>query len=158
MIRAAEGGTLFLDEVGDLPLDIQPKLLRFLQEGEIQPLGEHRPMKVDVRVIAATNSNLEEMVAAGRFREDLYHRLGVILIAVPSLSERKEDIALLADKFLKDLSEEYGSKKKLLEAKAEKLLETYPWTGNIRELRNVIERLVIMAGDTIKAEDVKKYL
>ncbi len=154
----AEGGTLFLDEIGDMSLAAQAKVLRALQENKITRVGGEKDIAVNVRVVAATNKDLKKEIAENRFREDLYHRLGVILIAVPSLSERKEDIALLADKFLKDLSEEYGSKKKLLEAKAEKLLETYPWTGNIRELRNVIERLVIMAGDTIKAEDVKKYL
>lgn len=154
----AEGGTLFLDEIGDMSLAAQAKVLRALQENKITRVGGEKDIAVNVRIVAATNKDLKKEIAENRFREDLYHRLGVILIAVPSLSERKEDIALLADKFLKDLSEEYGSKKKQLEAKAEKLLETYPWTGNIRELRNVIERLVIMAGDTIKAEDVKKYL
>lgn len=154
----AEGGTLFLDEIGDMSLAAQAKVLRALQENKITRVGGEKDIAVNVRIVAATNKDLKKEIAENRFREDLYHRLGVILIAVPSLSERKEDIALLADKFLKDFSEEYGSKKKQLEAKAEKLLETYPWTGNIRELRNVIERLVIMAGDTIKAEDVKKYL
>ena len=154
----AEGGTLFLDEIGDMSLAAQAKVLRALQENKITRVGGEKDIAVNVRVVAATNKDLKKEIAENKFREDLYHRLGVILIAVPSLSERKEDIALLADKFLKDLSEEYGSKKKQLDAKAEKLLEAYPWTGNIRELRNVIERLVIMAGDTIKAEDVKKYL
>ena len=111
-----------------------------------------------MRIVAATNKDLKKEIAENRFREDLYHRLSVILIAVPALIDRKADIALLADKFLKDISEEYGSKKKELDPKAVKLLEIHPWTGNIRELRNVIERLVIMAEDTIKAEDVKKYL
>ncbi|MBL7852060.1 MAG: sigma-54-dependent Fis family transcriptional regulator [Cyclobacteriaceae bacterium] len=153
----AEGGTLFLDEIGDMSLAAQAKVLRALQENKITRVGGEKDIPVNVRVLAATNKDLKKEIAENRFREDLYHRLGVILIAVPSLAERKEDIALLADKFLTDLSEEYGSKKKKLDPKAEKLLEDYPWTGNIRELRNVIERLVIMAGDTIKAEDVKKY-
>jgi two-component system, NtrC family, nitrogen regulation response regulator NtrX len=153
----AEGGTLFLDEIGDMSLAAQAKVLRALQENKITRVGGEKDISVNVRVLAATNKDLKKEISENRFREDLYHRLGVILIAVPSLAERKEDIALLADKFLTDLSEEYGSKKKKLDPKAEKLLEDYPWTGNIRELRNVIERLVIMAGDTIKAEDVKKY-
>jgi DNA-binding NtrC family response regulator len=153
----AEGGTLFLDEIGDMSLAAQAKVLRALQENKITRVGGEKDIPVDVRVLAATNKDLKKEITENKFREDLYHRLGVILIAVPSLAERKEDIALLADKFLTDLSEEYGSKKKKLDPKAEKLLEDYPWTGNIRELRNVIERLVIMAGDTIKAEDVKKY-
>lgn len=154
----AEGGTLFLDEIGDMSLAAQAKVLRALQENKITRVGGEKDIAVDVRVVAATNKDLKKEIAENRFREDLYHRLGVILIAVPSLADRKEDIAILADRFLKDLADEYRSKKKQLEPKAEKLLETYPWTGNIRELRNVIERLVIMAGDTIKAEDVKKYL
>lgn len=154
----AEGGTLFLDEIGDMSLAAQAKVLRALQENKITRVGGERDIHVNVRVLAATNKDLRKEITENRFREDLYHRLGVILIAVPALAERKEDIAVLAEKFLKDLSEEYGSKKKTLDPKAEKMLESYPWTGNIRELRNVIERLVIMAGDTIKAEDVKKYL
>ena len=154
----AEGGTLFLDEIGDMSLAAQAKVLRALQENKITRVGGEKDIPVNVRVLAATNKDLKKEIGENRFREDLYHRLGVILIAVPSLAERKEDIPVLAEKFLRDLSEEYGSKKKKLEPKAEKMLESYPWTGNIRELRNVIERLVIMAGDTIKAEDVKKYL
>jgi two-component system, NtrC family, nitrogen regulation response regulator NtrX len=154
----AEGGTLFLDEIGDMSLAAQAKVLRALQENKITRVGGEKDIPVNVRVLAATNKDLKKEIAENRFREDLYHRLGVILIAVPSLAERKEDIPILADRFLSDLSEEYGSKKKKLEPKAEKMLESYPWTGNIRELRNVIERLVIMAGDTIKAEDVKKYV
>ncbi|MDZ4715851.1 MAG: sigma-54 dependent transcriptional regulator [Cytophagales bacterium] len=154
----AEKGTLFLDEIGDMSLAAQAKVLRALQENKITRVGGEKDIAVHVRVLAATNKDLKKEIAEGRFREDLYHRLGVILIAVPSLAERKEDVTMLAEKFLKDLSEEYGSKKKILDSKAAKLLEAYAWTGNIRELRNVIERLVIMAGDTIKAEDVKKYL
>ncbi|MBL7846086.1 MAG: sigma-54-dependent Fis family transcriptional regulator [Cyclobacteriaceae bacterium] len=154
----AEGGTLFLDEIGDMSLAAQSKVLRALQENKITRVGGEKDIPVNVRVLAATNKDLKKEIGENRFREDLYHRLGVILITVPSLAERKEDIPVLAEKFLNDLSEEYGSKKKKLDPKAEKLLESYPWTGNIRELRNVIERLVIMAGDIIKAEDVKKYV
>lgn len=154
----AEGGTLFLDEIGDMSLAAQAKVLRALQENKITRVGGEKDIPVNVRVLAATNKDLKKEIAENRFREDLYHRLGVILIAVPSLAERKEDIPILAEKFLSDLAEEYGSKKKKLDPKAEKMLESYPWTGNIRELRNVIERLVIMAGDSIKAEDVKKYV
>jgi two-component system nitrogen regulation response regulator NtrX len=154
----AEGGTLFLDETGDMSLSAQAKVLRALQENKITRVGGEKDISINVRVVAATNKNLKDEIAAGRFREDLYHRLGVILIAVPALASRKEDIALLAEKFLKDISEEYGSRKKEIEPKAVKMLESHPWTGNIRELRNVIERLVIMAGDTIRVDDVKKYL
>jgi len=154
----AEGGTIFLDEIGDMSLAAQAKVLRALQENKITRVGGEKDIAVNVRVLAATNKDLKKEIAENKFREDLYHRLGVILVAVPPLAERKEDIALLAEKFLSDLAEEYGSKKKTLDAKAGKMLESYPWTGNIRELRNVIERLVIMAGDPIKAEDVKKYV
>lgn len=154
----AEGGTLFLDEIGDMSLAAQAKVLRALQENKITRVGGEKDIPVNVRVVAATNKDLRKEISGNHFREDLYHRIGVILIPVPALSERKEDIPKLVEKFLKDISEEYGSKKKNLEPKAFKLLETHPWTGNVRELRNVIERLVIMAGDTIHAEDVKKYL
>ncbi len=154
----AEGGTLFLDEIGDMSLAAQAKVLRALQENKITRVGGDKDIVVSVRVVAATNKNLKQEITEGRFREDLYHRLGVILIAVPALSNRKEDISLLVEKFLNDISEEYGSRKKGIESKAIKLLEVHPWTGNIRELRNVIERLVIMAGDSIRPEDIKKYL
>ena len=154
----AEGGTLFLDEIGDMSLAAQAKVLRALQENKITRVGGEKDISVNVRVVAATNKNLKKEISEGRFREDLYHRIGVILIDVPALSDRKEDVAMLVEKFLTDISEEYGSKKKQAEIKAIKLLEAHPWTGNIRELRNVIERLVIMAGDTIHADDVKKYL
>ncbi|MBS1545359.1 MAG: sigma-54-dependent Fis family transcriptional regulator [Bacteroidetes bacterium] len=154
----AEGGTLFLDEIGDMSLSAQAKVLRALQENKITRVGGEKEIAVNVRVLAATNKNLKKEIAESRFREDLYHRLGVILIDVPRLADRKEDIQALAEKFLKDISEEYGSKKKTIDPKAVKLLEAHPWTGNIRELRNVVERLVIMAGDVIQAEDVKKYL
>ncbi len=154
----AEGGTLFLDEIGDMSLPAQAKVLRALQENKITRVGGDKDILVNVRVVAATNKNLKQEIAQGHFREDLYHRLGVILIPVPALTDRKEDIGLLVDKFLLDISEEYGSKKKQVEPKAVKILEAHPWTGNIRELRNVIERLVIMVGETIRPEDVKKYL
>ncbi len=154
----AEGGTLFLDEVGDMSLSAQAKVLRALQENKITRVGGDKDITVNVRVIAATNKNLKKEIAEARFREDLYHRLGVILIAVPPLAERKEDIAPLVDKFLTDISEEYGSKKKEINTRALKQLEAHPWTGNIRELRNVVERMVIMAGDEISPDDVNKYL
>ena len=154
----AEGGTLFLDEVGDMSLAAQAKVLRALQESKINRVGGDKDITVNVRVIAATNKDLKQEISENRFREDLYHRLGVILIAVPPLKERKEDVHLLAEKFLQDISVEYGSKKKEIEPKALKQLEDHLWTGNIRELRNVIERLVIMGGEIIRIEDVKKYL
>ncbi len=154
----AEGGTLFLDEIGDMSLAAQAKVLRALQEHKITRVGGDKDISVSVRVVAATNKNLKKEIAEGRFREDLYHRLGVILIDVPSLADRKDDISALVEKFLKDISDEYGSKKKTIDSKAIKLLESHPWAGNIRELRNVVERLVIMAGDTIQSEDVRKYL
>lgn len=154
----AEGGTLFLDEIGDMSLAAQAKVLRALQENKITRVGGEKDIAVSVRVIAATNKNLKTEIAEGRFREDLYHRLGVILIPVPALADRKEDIPLLVEKFLQDISQEYGSRKKTVEAKALKLMEAHPWSGNIRELRNVVERLVIMSGDSISPEDVRKYL
>ena len=154
----AEGGTLFLDEIGDMSLSAQAKVLRALQENKITRVGGDKDISVNVRIVAATNKNLKKEIAESRFREDLYHRLGVILIDVPSLKDRREDITALIDKFLHDSSEEYGSKKKEVDAKAVKMLEAHPWEGNIRELRNVIQRLVIMAGDVIKPEDVRKYL
>jgi DNA-binding NtrC family response regulator len=154
----AEGGTLFLDEIGDMSLAAQAKVLRALQENKITRVGGEKDINVSVRVIAATNKNLKTEIAEGRFREDLYHRLGVILIPVPALSDRKEDVPLLVEKFLQDISLEYGSKKKSVDVKALKLMEAHPWSGNIRELRNVVERLVIMSGDSISPEDVRKYL
>ncbi len=154
----AEGGTLFLDEIGDMSLAAQAKVLRALQENKITRVGGEKDIPVSVRVIAATNKNLKTEIAEGRFREDLYHRLGVILIPVPALADRKEDIPLLVEKFLQDISQDYGSRKKTVEAKALKLMEAHPWSGNIRELRNVVERLVIMSGDSISPEDVRKYL
>ena len=154
----AEGGTLFLDEIGDMSLSAQAKVLRALQENRITRVGGEKEINVNVRIIAATNKDLKKEIEQQRFREDLYHRLSVIVIKVPSLDERKEDIPLLVDKFLTDISEEHGSKKKKIAAQAITALQSHHWTGNIRELRNVVERLVIMSGEEIQAEDVKKYL
>lgn len=153
----ANGGTLFLDEIGDMSLSAQAKVLRALQENKITRVGGDKDINVNVRVVAATNKDLKEEIKEKRFREDLYHRIGVILIHVPPLRERKEDIAQLVDKFLNDISAEYGTKKCEIEAKAIELLQSYEWTGNIRELRNVTERLVIMCGNKITGEDVSKY-
>jgi len=154
----AEGGTLFLDEIGDMSLSAQAKVLRALQENKITRVGGEKEISVNVRVIAATNKDLKKEITEGKFREDLYHRLSVIVIKVPSLNDRIDDIPLLADKFLTDIAEELGNKKKKLEPKALEVLQHHGWTGNIRELRNVMERLVIMSADTITEEDVKKYL
>lgn len=154
----AEGGTLFLDEIGDMSLSAQAKVLRALQENKITRVGGDKEIPVRVRVVAATNKDLKKEIEENRFREDLYHRLSVILIKVPSLKERKEDISLLAEKFLADIAEDHGTKAKTISKEAIQLLEQHPWTGNIRELRNVLERLVIMGNDKITGEDVKKYL
>ncbi|MGB3180012.1 MAG: sigma-54 dependent transcriptional regulator [Cyclobacteriaceae bacterium] len=153
----ANGGTLFLDEIGDMSLSAQAKVLRALQENKITRVGGDKEIKVNVRVVAATNKDLRKAISDNEFREDLYHRLSVILIQVPPLRDRKDDIPLLADRFLNDLANEYGSKKKAISDDAIKQLQTYDWTGNIRELRNVIERLMIMCGDEIQANDVKRY-
>ncbi|MFN6088007.1 MAG: sigma-54-dependent transcriptional regulator [Cyclobacteriaceae bacterium] len=154
----AESGTLFLDEIGDMTLSAQAKVLRALQENKITRVGGERDTVVNVRVLAATNKDLKKEIAEGRFREDLYHRLSVILIKVPSLAERKEDIPLLVEKFLGDIAAETGAKKKEIKADAINELEKHPWTGNIRELRNVTERLVIMGDPIISLKDAKKYL
>src|SRR5690606_33390644 len=154
----AEGGTLFLDEIGDMSLSAQAKVLRALQESKITRVGGDKEIAVNVRVIAATNKDLKQEIAENRFREDLYHRLSVIVIKVPALNERTDDIPLLTDKFLEDIAEEHGARKKSIAADAIENLKNHDWTGNIRELRNVIERLVIMSGDEITAQDVKKYL
>lgn len=154
----ANGGTLFLDEVGDMSLSAQAKVLRALQEGKITRVGGDKEISVDVRVVAATNKNLLKEVEEKTFRLDLYHRLGVILIHVPSLNDRKEDIPLLAEKFLTDIAQDYGQAKKAIDSGAVKALQEYNWTGNIRELRNVIERLVILSGKTITEEDVKAHV
>lgn len=154
----AEGGTLFLDEIGDMSLSAQAKVLRALQENKITRVGGEKEIAVNVRVVAATNKDLKKEIAEGRFREDLYHRLSVIVIKVPSLNDRTEDIPQLTDKFLVDIAEEQGIKVKKIDPKALKELQSHEWTGNIRELRNVMERLVIMSADVITVEDVKKYL
>ena len=154
----ANSGTLFLDEIGDMSLNAQAKVLRALQEGKITRVGADKDINVDVRVIAATNKDLLKEVEEKRFRLDLYHRLSVIIIHVPSLNERKDDIPLLVDRFLSDICSEYGVAKKSIDDDALKLLQDYNWTGNIRELRNVVERLIILSGKTISTEDVKSYV
>jgi len=154
----ANGGTLFLDEIGDMSLSAQAKVLRALQEGKITRVGGDKEINVDVRVVAATNKNLLEEVEAKNFRLDLYHRLGVILIHVPSLNERKSDIPLLVDKFLIDIAAEYGQQVKQIDKNAVDALQKHNWTGNIRELRNVVERLIILSGKNITEEDVYAYV
>ncbi|MBO9572476.1 MAG: sigma-54-dependent Fis family transcriptional regulator, partial [Chitinophagaceae bacterium] len=154
----ANGGTLFLDEIGDMSLNAQAKVLRALQEGKITRVGADKDINVDVRVIAATNKDLLQEVEEKNFRLDLYHRLSVILINVPSLNERKDDIPLLVDQFLDDICKDYGISKKGIDENAIELLQQYNWTGNIRELRNVVERLVILSGKTITPGDVKSYV
>ncbi len=154
----ANGGTLFLDEIGDMSLSAQAKVLRALQEGKITRVGGEKEIPVDVRVVAATNKDLLEEVNEKRFRLDLYHRLSVILIHVPSLNERADDIPLLVDKFLSDIAEEYGQAKKVIDKKAMLALQEYNWTGNIRELRNVVERLVILSGKEITMGDIESYV
>jgi DNA-binding NtrC family response regulator len=154
----ANGGTLFLDEIGDMSLSAQAKVLRALQEGKITRVGGDKEINVDVRVIAATNKDLLEEVEEKKFRLDLYHRVGVILIHVPSLNERRGDVSLLINRFLIDICSEYGIAKKIMADDAIKLLEQYNWTGNIRELKNVVERLVILSGKSITKEDIKNYV
>lgn len=154
----ADGGTLFLDEIGDMSLSAQAKVLRALQEGKITRVGGDKEISVNVRVIAATNKNLKAEIASGNFREDLYHRLSVILINVPSLNERIEDIPLLSHHFLAQICSEYGMADKTMETDAIKKLQEYNWTGNIRELRNAIERLVILSADKINSKDVDQYI
>jgi two-component system, NtrC family, nitrogen regulation response regulator NtrX len=154
----ANGGTLFLDEIGDMSLSAQAKVLRALQEGKITRVGADKDINVDVRVIAATNKDLMKEVEEKNFRLDLYHRLSVILIHVPSLNDRRTDIPLLVGNFLKEICEDYGVATKEIDNDAMKALEDYNWTGNIRELRNVVERLVILSGKTITQADVKSYV
>jgi two-component system, NtrC family, nitrogen regulation response regulator NtrX len=154
----AEGGTLFLDEIGDMSLSAQAKVLRALQENKVTRVGGEKEISVNVRIVAATNKELKKEIEGGRFREDLYHRLSVIVIKVPPLNERKDDIPLLIDKFLEDIAEEYGAKKKGVDEKALDLLKNHNWTGNIRELRNVVERLVIMSSEEISPQDIEKYV
>ena len=155
--EAADGGTIFLDEIGDMSLPAQAKVLRALQENLIQRVGADKDIKVNVRVIAATNKDLKKEIAEGRFREDLYHRLAVILIKVPALNDRREDIPLLIEHFSAKISDEQGNAKKTFSKEAIKLLQEYDWTGNIRELRNVIERLIILGGSEISETDVKLF-
>lgn len=153
----ATGGTLFLDEIGDMSLSAQAKVLRALQEHKIMRVGGDKDLKVDVRVLAATNKDLKKEIEVGKFREDLYHRLSVILIQVPPLKDRKEDIPLLIERFLQDLAKEYGTAKKKIDKDALERLQQIPWTGNIRELRNVVERLMILGDKRISLDDIKKY-
>lgn len=154
----ANGGTLFLDEIGDMNAAAQAKVLRALQEGKITRVGGEKEISVDVRVLAATNKNLLSEVNDKNFRLDLYHRLSVILIHVPSLNDRKEDIPLLIEKFLKDIAIDYGQAPKQIDADAIKALQNYNFTGNIRELRNVVERLIILSGKTITVKDVEAFV
>jgi transcriptional regulator with GAF, ATPase, and Fis domain len=153
----ASGGTLFLDEIGDMSLAAQAKVLRALQENLIQRVGGEKDIKVDCRVLAATNKDLQLEIKEGRFREDLFHRLAVILIHVPSLNERREDIPMLTEHFLQLICQDHGIPKKAIDAAAIDALQALNWTGNIRELRNIIERLVILSDQTITSSDVKRY-
>ncbi len=155
--EAADGGTIFLDEIGDMSLAAQAKVLRALQENLIQRVGADKDIKVNVRVIAATNKDLKKEIEEGRFREDLYHRLAVILIKVPALNERRDDIPLLLEHFAVKIAEEQGNAPKIFSKAAIKLLQEYDWTGNIRELRNVVERLIILGGSEISETDVKLF-
>ena len=155
--EAANGGTIFLDEIGDMSLSAQAKVLRALQESRISRVGSDKDIKVDVRVIAATNKELKEEISEGRFREDLYHRLAVILIEVPALNDRREDIPLLVDFFTKKIAEEQGTPVKEFSAQAVQLLQEYDWTGNIRELRNVVERLIILGEKEVTKNDVALF-
>src|SRR5574344_259673 len=153
----ADGGTLFLDEIGDMSLPAQAKVLRVLQENKLTRVGSDKDINVNVRVVAATNKNLSEEIEKGNFREDLYHRLSVIVIHVPTLAERKDDIPLLVDHFIRLICEETGMTKRNVAPEAYQELKNLPWTGNIRELRNVTERLMILCSDTITKEDIVAY-
>ncbi|MDA8945653.1 sigma-54 dependent transcriptional regulator [Flavobacteriales bacterium] len=155
--ETADTGTLFLDEVGDMSLKAQAKVLRALQEHKITRVGSDKEIKVNVRVLAATNKDLQKEIKEGNFREDLYHRLGVILINNPSLDERKEDIPVLTEHFNKQICEEHGIAEKTFSPDALKTLQSYSWSGNIREFRNVIERLIILCSDTVSKKDVKSF-
>ncbi|MCB4798935.1 sigma-54-dependent transcriptional regulator [Neotamlana laminarinivorans] len=155
--EAANGGTIFLDEIGDMSLPAQAKVLRALQESRIQRVGSDKDIKVDVRVVAATNKDLKKEIADGKFREDLYHRLAVILIKVPALNDRRADIPLLINHFTSKIASEQGTAQKSFSDKAIKLLQDYDWTGNIRELRNVVERLIILGGAEVSEKDVKAF-
>lgn len=153
----AAGGTLFMDEIGDMSLSAQAKVLRALQENRISRVGSDRDIDVNVRVVAATNKNLREEIRRGNFREDLYHRLSVIVISVPSLADRREDIPLLVEHFIEKICGEYAIEAKGIEGAAVEMLQSMPWSGNIRELRNVIERLIILSDERITASDVERY-
>jgi len=155
--EAADKGTIFLDEIGDMSLSAQAKVLRALQESMITRVGAEKDIKVDVRVVAATNKDLKREIAEGRFREDLYHRLAVILIKVPPLNERRDDIPALIRHFAEKIASEQGNVVKVFSLQAIKLLQEYDWTGNIRELRNVVERLIILGGNEISETDVKMF-
>ena len=155
--EAADGGTIFLDEIGDMSLSAQAKVLRALQENLIQRVGADKDIKVNVRVVAATNKDLKKEIQEGRFREDLYHRLAVILIKVPALNERREDIPELIEHFASKIASEQGNTQKSFSKTAIKLLQEYDWTGNIRELRNVVERLIILGGAEISEQDVQLF-
>ncbi|RSK40724.1 sigma-54-dependent transcriptional regulator [Mangrovimonas spongiae] len=155
--EAANGGTIFLDEIGDMSLSAQAKVLRALQENKIQRVGNDKDIKVNVRVVAATNKDLKKEIEEGKFREDLYHRLAVILIKVPALNDRRNDIPLLIDFFSSKIASEQGTAKKSFSKKAIKLLQEYDWTGNIRELRNVVERLIILGEKEVSESDVKLF-
>jgi len=156
--ESANGGTLFLDEIGDMSLDAQAKVLRALQESRITRVGDSKEIKVDVRVLAATNKDLRAEIAGGRFREDLYHRLAVIVVQVPSLNERREDIPLLVEHFNRRIADDYGHPPKNFSPPAMKALQDYNWTGNIRELANVIERLSILCDHIVTDDDVLQYV
>lgn len=155
--EAADGGTIFLDEIGDMSLSAQAKVLRALQENLIQRVGADKDIKVNVRVVAATNKDLKKEISEGRFREDLYHRLAVILVKVPALNDRRDDIPALVEHFAAKIAGEQGSAVKSFSKGAIKLLQEYDWTGNIRELRNVVERLIILGGNEISENDVKLF-
>lgn len=154
----ANNGTIFLDEIGDMSLIAQAKVLRALQESKVSPVGSDKEIKVDVRVLAATNKNMQAEIEAGRFREDLYHRLSVIEIYVPPLDDRKDDIQLLVEHFAKNIAEDQGTAEKKFDPAAIKALEAFSWTGNIRELRNVVERLIILGANPVSAEDVASFV
>ena len=154
----ANGGTIFLDEIGDMSLVAQAKVLRALQESRVSPVGSDKEIKVDVRVIAATNKDLKKEIEQGKFREDLYHRLSVIEIYVPALDERKEDIPLLIEHFSQVIADEQGNAVKIFDQKAIEALQEFSWTGNIRELRNVVERLIILGSNPVTAEDVSAFV
>ena len=155
--EAAQGGTLFLDEIGDLSLPAQAKVLRALQENRIQRVGSDKDLTVDVRILAATNKNLKEEIKKGKFREDLYHRLAVILIEVPALKDRLEDIPALCTHFIQQIAQKDGVPEKAIKPEALQLLKEYPWSGNIRELRNLVERLMILGDNPISKKNIKQY-